>query len=191
MDNSFAPAAANQQTMPRRFLQRHLPRPDTLKQHRSLRFMAHLIADPALWVLSRRSVSNAFAIGLFSALLPIPFQMVVAALGARLARCNLPLAVALVWITNPLTMPIVYYVNYCIGAWLLQTDALRAPEKITTEWLGDQFMEILPSLALGSLVSAIVLAALGYLLTRLLWRWQVSRSWRARARRRRARQNES
>lgn len=174
--------------MPRRFLQRHLPRPDTLKQHRSLRFMAHLIADPALWALSRRSVSNAFAIGLFSALLPIPFQMVIAALAARLARCNLPLSVALVWITNPLTMPIIYYANYRIGAWLLQTPALRAPDQINIEWLRIEVMEILPSLVLGSLVSAIALAALGYLLIRLLWRWQVSRSWRARARRRRARQ---
>ncbi|ALM54585.1 DUF2062 domain-containing protein [Halomonas huangheensis] len=173
--------------MPRRLLQRYLPRPDTLKQHRSLRFMAHLIADPALWVLSRRSVANAFAIGLFSALLPIPFQMVIAAFAARAVRCNLPLSVALVWITNPLTMPIIYYANYCVGAWLLQTHALHAPDQITIEWLRAQIMEILPSLILGSLVSAIALALCGYLVIRLLWRWQVSRSWRARARRRRAR----
>ena len=77
--------------MPRRLLKRYLPSPDALRRQRSLRFMAHLIADPALWVLTRRSVANAFSVGLFSALLPIPCQMVVAALGARLGRCNLPL----------------------------------------------------------------------------------------------------
>lgn len=69
-------------------------------------FMAPLIADPGLWQLTRRSVANAFSVGLFCAMLPIPCQMVAAALGARLTRCNLALAVGLVWITNPLTMPL-------------------------------------------------------------------------------------
>ena len=32
--------------MPRRFLQRYMPKPDTLRRQRSLRFMAPLIADP-------------------------------------------------------------------------------------------------------------------------------------------------
>ena len=92
--------------MPRRFLQRYMPKPDTIRRQRSLRFMAPLIADPGLWLLTRRSVANAFSVGLFCAMLPIPFQMVVAALGARLARCNLALSVGLVWVTNPLTMPL-------------------------------------------------------------------------------------
>ena len=83
--------------MPRRFLQRYMPKPDTLRRQRSLRFMAPLIADPGLWLLTRRSVANAFSVGLFCAMLPIPFQMVVAALGARLSRCNLALSVGLVW----------------------------------------------------------------------------------------------
>ena len=82
--------------MPRRFLQRYMPKPDTLRRQRSLRFMAPLIADPGLWLLTRRSVANAFSVGLFCAMLPIPFQMVVAALGARLSRCNLALSVGLV-----------------------------------------------------------------------------------------------
>jgi len=185
MDNSPASAVASYAAMPRRFLQRYLPNPDTLRRQRSLRFMAHLIGDPALWVLSRRSVANAFSVGLFSALLPIPFQMVIAAFGARLGRCNLPLSVALVWITNPLTMPIIYYANYCLGAWLMQTPAMTAPEHISTHWLQDQLLDILPALLIGSLVAAIAIGALANLTIRLLWRWQVSRSWKARARRRR------
>jgi uncharacterized protein len=171
--------------MPRRLLQRYLPDPDSLRRQRTLRCMAHLIGDPALWMLSRRSVANAFSIGLFSALLPIPMQMVVAAFGARLARCNLPLSVALVWITNPLTMPLIYYANYTLGAWLLQTPALQAPEQLTTHWLKMQLMEILPSLVVGSLVAAIVTGLVANLVIRLIWRWHVLRSWKARTHRRR------
>jgi uncharacterized protein len=171
--------------MPRRFLQRYMPHPETLRRQRSLRFMSHLIGNPTLWVLSRRSVANAFSVGLFSAMLPIPFQMVVAAFGAWLARANLPLSVGLVWITNPLTMPIIFYGNYRLGAWLMNTPAREAPARLSTRWIAEQMADILPALAVGSVVSALVLAILGNLLIRLIWRWQVSRSWKARHRRRR------
>lgn len=173
--------------MPRRFLQRHLPHPEMLRRQRSLRFVAHLIGDPSLWVLSRRSVATAFSVGLFCAMLPIPFQMMVAAFGAWLTRGNLPLSVGLVWITNPLTMPIVFYGNYRLGAWLMDTPAREAPSRLSTHWIAEQMADILPALTLGSVVTAVALAILGNLAIRLLWRWQVVRSWKARRRRRRQR----
>ncbi|WP_355662254.1 DUF2062 domain-containing protein [Halomonas salifodinae] len=173
--------------MPRRLLQRYLPHPETLKRNRSLRFMSHWIGNPSLWVLSRRGVANAFMVGLFSALLPIPFQMVVAAFGAWLLRCNLPLSVGLVWITNPLTMPLIFYGNYRLGAWLLNTPAREAPEALSTRWVAEQMLDILPILALGSLVAAVVVGLTANLLVRLLWRWHVVRSWKQRRHRRRQR----
>ncbi|MFW6345326.1 MAG: DUF2062 domain-containing protein [Halomonas sp.] len=172
--------------MPRRLLQRYLPHPDTLRRQRSLRFMEGLIGNPALWLLSRRSVANAFSVGLFSAMLPIPFQMAVAAGGAWLARCNLPLAVGLVWITNPLTMPLIFYANYRLGAWLMKVPAREAPDHLSAQWVAERLGDILPALALGSVVTALALALIGNLAIRLLWRWHVSRSWKARRRRRRA-----
>ncbi|EPC03866.1 ATP-binding protein [Litchfieldella anticariensis FP35 = DSM 16096] len=171
--------------MPRRFFQRYLPHPDTLKRKRSLRFVSHLIGNPSLWVLSRRSVANAFMIGLFSALLPIPFQMVVAAFGAWLLRCNLPLSVGLVWITNPLTMPLIFYGNYRIGAWLLNTPVREAPTQLSTHWIAEKMIDILPALVMGSLTTAIVAGLVGNLIIRLIWRWHVSRSWRRRRLKRR------
>ncbi|MEE3214634.1 MAG: DUF2062 domain-containing protein, partial [Pseudomonadota bacterium] len=83
------------------------------------------------------------------------------------------------------TMPIIFYGNYCLGAWLLQQPALHAPHRLTTEWLQGQLMDILPSLLFGSLVAAVIVGALANVVIRLLWRWQVSRSWKARRRRRR------
>lgn len=176
--------------MPRRFLQRYMPHPETLRRQRSLRFMGRMIGDPGLWALSRRTVANAFSVGLFSAMLPIPFQMVVAAFGARMLRCNLPLSVGLVWITNPLTMPLIFYGNYRIGAWLMHTPVREAPSRISTRWITERMADILPALALGSVVTAVVLAILGNLIVRLVWRWHISRSWKQRAMRRRLRRLE-
>lgn len=171
--------------MPRRLLQRYMPHPDTLKRTRSLRFMSHFMANTSLWVLTRHSVSNAFMVGLFCALLPIPFQMVLAALGAWLLRCNLPLSVGLVWLTNPLTMPIVFYGNYRLGAWLLDIPPRHIPDHLTTQWIAARMAEILPVLLFGSLVAATVVGLSSNLIVRLLWRWQVVRNWKRRGQRRR------
>ncbi|MDQ7727495.1 DUF2062 domain-containing protein [Halomonas sp. SpR8] len=173
--------------MPRRFLQRYMPKPDTIRKQRSLRFMAPLIADPGLWLLTRRSVSNAFSVGVFCAMLPIPFQMVVAALGARLTRCNLALSVGLVWITNPLTMPLIFYGNYWLGTVILGKPVRDAPSRISTHWIAEQMHDIMPPLIVGSLATAIVLAIVANIAIRLIWRWHVSHNWKRRSQKRRQR----
>jgi uncharacterized protein (DUF2062 family) len=58
-------------------------------------------------------------IGLFCAFLPLPFQMVIAASLAVLSRCNVPIAVVLVWVSNPITMTPMLFFSYQLGAWLL------------------------------------------------------------------------
>lgn len=170
--------------MPRRLLQRYLPHPDSLRQRRPLGLPKRLIGDPMLWALSRRSVSSAVSVGLFCALLPIPLQMALAALGAYWWRANLPLAVSLVWITNPLTMPLIFYGNYRLGAWLMGKAPRNAPANLSTQWIAERLADILPALMLGSLVVAVTAALVSNIAVRLVWRWQVSRSWRKRARQR-------
>lgn len=173
--------------MPRRFLQRYMPRPDTLKRQRSLRLVAPLIADARLWLLTRRSVANAFSVGLFCAMLPIPFQMLIAALGAKVTRCNLALSIGLVWITNPLTMPLIFFGNYRIGSFFLDMPVREAPDRISTRWVAEQMHDIMPALVLGSLITAVCLALLANICIRLIWRWHVSRNWRQRRKKRQRR----
>lgn len=62
-----------------------------------------------------------FAVGVFTSFLPLPGQMVIAALLALWLRCNLPLSIILVWISNPITMPAIFYSTYKLGAWILGT----------------------------------------------------------------------
>src|SRR5690625_7959433 len=81
--------------MPRKALQRLLPDPSRFAGHRSLRLLRGRLHDPNLWYLTRHSVSTAVFIGLFIALIPMPLQMLTAALLALWWRANLAISVAL------------------------------------------------------------------------------------------------
>jgi uncharacterized protein (DUF2062 family) len=171
--------------MPRHFLKRFMPDPASIREHKSLRFLGSLLHDPNLWHLNRRSVARAMAVGLFAAFLPIPLQMLVSACLAIPVRANMPIAVSLVWITNPLTMPPVFYLSYKVGAWVLATPARRWPEHVTVEWISNEFASIWQPFLLGSVLTGLLMGALGYALTMLYWRWWVGRHWRQRQQRRR------
>ena len=101
--------------MPKHLFKRYAPDPQAVREHKHLRVFAAFLHDPNLFHLNRRSVSGAFAAGLFWAMIPIPVQMLAAALTAITVRINLPISVALVWVTNPFTMPAVFYFNYLVG----------------------------------------------------------------------------
>lgn len=137
--------------------------------------------------MNRRSVSGAFFIGLFCAFLPIPSQMVVAAVMAVGARCNLPISVGLVWITNPITIPPMFYFSYRLGAWLLDMQLEAAAIDISITWLWDNFGLIGWPLLFGSLVCGWVAGVTGFVVTRVLWRLHIIRRWRARIENRRLR----
>lgn len=173
--------------MPRRVIRKYLPHADTVRRHKQLRFLGERLHEPNLWHLNRASASTAAAIGLFVAFIPIPFQMALAALGAILFGANLPLAVALVWITNPVTMPPVFYFCYRLGAWLLDTPAYAFQFELSFAWLGTELLRVWEPLLLGCLLMAIAAAATGYYVVRVLWRRHVRRDWELRRARKRAR----
>lgn len=137
-----------------------------------------LLNEPNLWHLNRRSAAGAFAVGLFCAFVPIPFQMVLAATLAILFRVNLPISVALVWITNPLTMAPIFYFAYRMGAWLLGQPVQAELTLPTMEQFWNGLNSIWGPLLLGSFILSSVSAICGYLLIRGLWRLYVVRQWR-------------
>ncbi|WP_313652050.1 DUF2062 domain-containing protein [Pseudomonas soli] len=166
--------------MPRRLFKRYMPDPTSIREHKSLRFFGKLLHDPNLWHLNRHSVARAMGVGLFAALIPIPMQMLLAAALAIPVRGNLPIAVSLVWLTNPLTMPPVFFVTYMTGAWLLQVPPRTLPESITVDWVTEQLATIWQPFLLGSVVCGVVLGVLAYFTTMGYWRWWVGRQWRRR-----------
>lgn len=171
--------------MPRRVFKRYMPDPERIRTNKSLRFLGDLLHDPNLWHLNRHSVARAMAVGLFSAFIPMPMQMLLAASLAIPLRANLPISVGLVWLTNPITMPPVFYCTYKLGAWIMGLPPMLMPDELTWEWITRELSLFWQPFLLGSVVAGLVFATLAYNLTMLYWRWWVRHSWRKRQERRR------
>ncbi|AIG02329.1 ATP-binding protein [Pseudomonas fluorescens] len=171
--------------MPRRLFKRYMPDPTSIREHKSLRFLGTLLHDPNLWHLNRHSVARAMAVGLFAAFIPIPLQMLLAAILAIAVRGNMPIAVSLVWLTNPITMPVVFFCTYMTGTWLMNIPARTLPHELTWEWISGQLSTMWQPFLLGSVVMGLVLGALAYCLTMVYWRWWVGHQWKKRQQRNR------
>lgn len=154
-----------------------IPSQDAIKSSKSLRFLGDLIHDPNLFHLNRRSVSRACFWGLLIGLLPpIPIHTPAAAAAALFGRCNLPLVLAVVWISNPLTIPFIAYEAYQWGCFILQIAPVTSFE---LSW--DMFQQIWKPYLIGSLVGSLLTATLGYFACNYLWRLNVKRKWGARS----------
>ncbi len=158
-----------------------MPDHERIRNHRSLSCFGCLLHRPALWHLNRRSVATAFAVGLFFAFVPVPFQMVLAAGGAIFFNGNLPISVAMVWLTNPLTMPPIFYAAYLIGAAIMgHTPGEFSFDSISWEWVHHGLVNMWQPFLLGCLVLGLLSATTGYIASRILWRYMVVRRWRRR-----------
>ena len=166
------------------WIRKYLPTRDSIRGQRTLKPVRHLLLKPELWHLHRRSVGGAFFIGLFCAFMPVPSQMLLAALLAVVARCNLPIAVALVWITNPLTIGPMFFFAYKLGAWLIDAQVSTGPWELSWQWFGAKFKTIWWPLMVGCFVCGWVSGLTGAVASRLLWRLHVLRRWQNRRARR-------
>jgi len=168
--------------MPKKIIKRYLPTPDKIKSIKSLEFLGDRLHEPNLWHLNRRSVSLAFAVGLFFAWVPTPTQMAMAAAGALYFSANLPISVALVWVTNPITMPPLFYFAYRVGIWALEKPHFDG--EFSVETVFSSMADIGGPFLFGCLLVGLSCSLLGYLLVRLYWRYYIVSQWSIRARKR-------
>jgi len=63
-------------------------------------------------------VASGLGIGLFVAMLPIPGQMILAAMGAMRLRANVAIAIAACWVTNPATQIFIMREQELLGKFL-------------------------------------------------------------------------
>ena len=167
--------------MPKKLLKKYMPSSESIKANKNLSFLGDKLHDPNLWHLNRRSVSAAFAIGLFAAWIPTPGQMAIAAVIALYFRANLPVSVALVWITNPLTMPPMFYFAYLVGLWTLGQPSPGSDFEFSVDSVMAGLNEIGGPFLMGCLVLGIISSLVGYFGIRLFWRWNVVKHWRQRS----------
>ena len=106
--------------------------------------------------------------------------MLVAAGWASPVRANLPVALACVWLSNPLTYVPMFYFAYKLGCWLLGVELTTTETDLTMNWLYTRLSEIWQPFLLGCLVCAWLLATAAYAITNLIWRIHVIERWRSR-----------
>ncbi|HEY0923519.1 DUF2062 domain-containing protein [Rheinheimera pacifica] len=162
--------------MPKNFIKKYLPSPEKIKQQKLLKIFGSLLHDGNLWHLNRRSARGAFAVGLFFAWMPIPFQMVASAAVAIPMRVNLPISVALVWLTNPITMPVLFYISYLVGSVVLRTPLEPFAFEASWDWLVHSIHTIGKPFLAGCLLMGICSAIIGYFVIDWLWRLSVRKA---------------
>lgn len=115
-----------------------------------------------LWHPCRDSVSLGLAIGLFVSMLPLPGQMILAAIGTVKSKGNIPIAIAACWVTNPITQPFILRLQESFGDLLRSTfniPMIFGKSEITLIGLGTLNAG---SFILGFLTMAILLMGLAY-----------------------------
>ncbi|WP_144394323.1 DUF2062 domain-containing protein [Pleionea sediminis] len=167
--------------MARKLIKKYLPDPSSVKDNRFLKIFGNALHDPQLWHLTRYSVAHAFSIGLFCAFIPVPFQMLIAAGAAILFRANLLLSIALVWVTNPLTMPVIFGFAYYVGTLFFPEASEAFQFELSWEWLKTSLGEIWQPFLLGCFVCGLVSAIIGHAAIRIFWRIHVAGQWKLRA----------
>lgn len=163
--------------MPKKLFKKLFPQLDRYKDHYSLAMFGFAGKDPNLWHLNRRSVARAFAVGFFCAFIPIPGQMIIAAGLAIIFRANIPISVILVWVTNPITIPAIFYTAYKFGAILLDVNLEPFQFEFSLNWLFTELQDRWQPFLVGCLCSGALAGAVGYGIIQLYWRLYVSNVW--------------
>jgi len=159
---------------------KYIPTREEMAENKYLRPIAHRFLSPELWRFTRRSVPRGVALGLFAGFIIPLGQIFVAAFLALPARANVPLAALVTFVTNPFTLPFWLLVANKVGAFVLKIDAATmgaANAEITSgRWQQfGWFLETAGVTAFGFVVLSIVTAAVGYVLSGLVWRIMVGR----------------
>ena len=186
--------------MPKKYFQKLADSADQLRHSNKLGPLRRFIHDPNLWHLNRHSVSRAFFAAFFTSLtfMLVPGHMFTAALVAIWIRGNIPIAMSLVWLVNPLTIPPLAIVALKIGGWIMPgAHHKQVDDLLHFEWHGADalsvkimhfwhvFEKVWQPFMLGSLVLGLSIAIASYCLVQLFWRIHVIRTWNARQKKRR------
>ena len=144
---------------------RHLPRAKHIRGTWLHRRLGERLFAPELWHPTRQRFAAGMAVGAFFALLPLPIQMLAAALMAYITRVNIPAAIAGTWISNPLTFPFCVYAQYRIGCLLTAREAIGFRSHDAFSMLTHAPMPFF----VGIVPTALLLAIIVYPLTLLIW----------------------
>jgi len=122
----------------------------------------------AYFNINRKMITRGVGIGLFWAFIPMPMQMLAVMALTPFFRFNVPIAIAMVWLSNPLTMPPMYYMEYLTGNFLLGREGI-ADIELTLAWFTANMSDIFLPLYVGTAFYSIIVSSLVYLLLNWFW----------------------
>ncbi len=122
----------------------------------------------AYFNINRKMITKGVFIGLFWGFIPMPMQMLAVVATTPFMRFNVPIAIAMVWLSNPITMPPMYYMEYLTGNFILGYEGCQDIE-LTLEWFSNNMKNIFVPLYVGTAFYSIVVSGLIYLLLNWLW----------------------
>ena len=161
-------------------LRRQTPGKDDILAQPWLQPVRPYLSDDRLWALERQSVARGVAMGLFMGLLMPVAQILFAVAGAAVIRGHVPISAACTLVTNPFTVPPIYYAAYQLGDQLLPASLdFSAFTLEAHNWLAVGINWAITHgapLMTGLLVIAAVSAVLGYLTVHLCWRPKAQRT---------------
>jgi uncharacterized protein (DUF2062 family) len=139
------------------------------KNERKLKIFGPLLNNSYLWETTRKSITRATFIGVFIAFLPIPFHTIIVILVAIMIRANVPLALTLIWIVNPITLAPIFYFCYKLGIFILNTQYEPMTFEMSWTWFITKFSHIWHPLLVGTLITGLVLSTLAYYTIHIGW----------------------
>jgi len=123
---------------------------------------------------TRKMIIRGVVLGLFIAFIPMPLQMAAILLFMPFFRFNVPIAIAMVWITNPFTMPPIYVVEYYTGSFFLGSEIEHV--EMSLDWFTENIDDIFVPLYTGALFYSVVSSFSAYWLVNHFWKSSVHKS---------------
>ena len=152
--------------MPRKTLKKILPNHQKIKDNKMLKIFGSLLQKKEIWSLSRKKVLAGVFIGMFIAFIQMPFQMLLVTLLAIILNVNLPIPLVLIWISNPITMPFIYYFEYELGNILLNN---QNAIEFSLDTMHENLSQIASSLYVGAFVVCCFVSILSVVVLNFLW----------------------
>ena len=156
--------------MPKRKLKKILPSHEKIKEQKFLKIFGSFLHKREIWSLSRKRVVLGVLIGIFVAALPMPLQMVLATFLAIVLNANLPISFILIFISNPFTMPAIFYFEYKIGNLLLNPEVVI---EFSIDSMTNNFDQIALSLWSGAIIVGVFSSVICAIVVNFLWIYTV------------------
>jgi uncharacterized protein (DUF2062 family) len=124
--------------------------------------------------INRKSISRGIFWGLLIGFIPMPMQMLAVLAITPFTKFNVPIAISMVWLSNPITMPFMYYMEYNTGTYILGNPPLENIE-LTLNWFSTNWDNIVLPLYVGTIPYSVGVSAVVYFIINWLWIKSVKR----------------